>query len=93
MLFDWAFTPANDCNTSLGTAHFAKVFKYVTSTGALTKLGTASTGQDFVYGMVPAGTAGKIYAGTYPDAKIFKYDPIGGFATFSPVITITPGAS
>jgi hypothetical protein len=92
-LFDWAIAKANDGNIYFGTAHFAKIFKYVPSTGALTNLGTASAGQDFVYGMVPAGNAGKIYAGTYPDAKIFKYDPVGGFATFSPGITITPGAS
>jgi len=56
------------------------LYSYGSGSGRVSDLGQAIQNESFIFDIV-AGKNGDIFGGTYPNAKIFKYNRSGGFIT------------
>lgn len=68
----WAKTIALD--GTLFIAGQSKVYRYSPQTKELDDLGPAIPGETSIWGLI-TDEQGNVYGGTYPNAKVFKFDP------------------
>jgi hypothetical protein len=76
----WGMAVATDNSVYVGTAS-GKLFRYIPGSTTISDLGVAIPGETTIWELTP-GTNGKIYGGTYPGGKAFKYEPGVGVTAF-----------
>ncbi|WP_127587148.1 carbohydrate binding domain-containing protein [Paenibacillus koleovorans] len=74
----WAAIKATDNKIYMGAPNTGRLYQYTPGAANVVDLGVALSGQNHIYALA-AGTGGKVYGGTAPNAKFFKWDSVNGF--------------
>ncbi|MDR6551904.1 carbohydrate binding domain-containing protein [Paenibacillus qinlingensis] len=74
----WAAIRATDNKIYMGTPNTGRLYQYTPGAANVVDLGVALSGQNHIYALA-AGAGGKVFGGTAPNAKFFKWDSTNGF--------------
>lgn len=83
----WGATTSDDSTGYIyfGSYSNAALYRHTPGTSTISKVASAPAGNEYVYDLASSGaTDGKIYGGTFPGGRVFKYTPTAGMVQLAP---------